>query len=210
MEFVTIPFDYDELPAASQSAIVPICIARDDEEGKPIAWEWFEAIARIPDRLRNLARRHLDDVWRASEISEWALHKIWRLHGRDLGRAPEYRVYAHAAWRAKDLRAGSWHERRGVVIALEGLETVIRDRILADKSEYERAYQRRLDFKALSERLVEEGLEDVSEMLDLLRDGCTWDEVGERFGRTADAARVRFRRKTAGIIPEWPHRKPPR
>ena len=204
MEFVTIPFDYATLSAANQSSVVPICIARDDDEGQPIAWEWFEAVARISDRMRGLARRYLEDVWRASELSEWALHKLWRLHGCDFGHHPEYRVYAHASWHAKDLQAGSWHERRGVVTALDGLDTVVRERLLTDRNQYERAYQRKLDFQALSQQLVDEGLGDVSEMLDLIRDGCSWDEIGERFGRTADSARVRFRRKTSGIVPRGP------
>ena len=39
-------------------------------------------------------------------------------------------------------------------------------------------------------------------LLDLLRDGATWDEIGERLGRRADAARMRFHRKTAPILSE--------
>src|SRR5215471_1748370 len=61
MQFVTIPFDYDELPESTRAAVIPICIARDDEEGRPIAWGWFEAIGRIPDRMLALARRYLRD-----------------------------------------------------------------------------------------------------------------------------------------------------
>jgi len=200
MQFVTIPFDYDELPESARAAVIPICIARDDEEGRPIAWGWFEAIARIPDRMLALARRYLRDPWRASELSEGAVHRVWRRHGSDFGRRPEGRLYAHAAWHAKDLQAGSWHERRGIVTALEDLENVVRNRILVDPSNYGRIYQGQLDYRGLSSRLDEEGLEDVREMLDLLRDGATWDEVGERLGRRADAARMRFHRKTKRII----------
>ena len=39
MDFVTIPFDYHEFSAADQASIIPICIARNDDEGRPIAWE---------------------------------------------------------------------------------------------------------------------------------------------------------------------------
>ena len=52
----------------------------------------------------------------------------------------------------------------------------------------------------MAKRVVDEGLEDCSAMLDLLRDGCSWDEVGERLGRTADAARMKFHRKTTDMI----------
>jgi hypothetical protein len=200
MEFVTIPFNYDALPAGSQAAVIPICIAREDDEGRTIAWEWFEAIARIPDRMIALARRYLSDPWRASELSEGTLHRVWRKHGSDFGRRPEYRLYAHATWHARDLQAGSWHERRGIVKGLDDLEVVVRNRILVDPANYLQRYHGALDYRALSTRLVEEGLEDVSQMLDLLRDGATWDEIGERLGRRADAARMRFRRKTAKIV----------
>jgi hypothetical protein len=200
MKFVTIPFDYDEKSAAIQAAIVPICVARNDLEGKPIAWEWFEALSRIPERMISLARRYLDDVWRASELSEGALHKIWRLHGHDFGRNPERRLYAQALWHARDLQAGTWRERRGVVRALEGLEHSLRERALTDWRESHQVYQGWLDFNILGRRLADEGLHDVSAMLDLLLDGCTWDEVGKRLGRSGDAARMKFHRKTAGIV----------
>ena len=200
MEFVTIPFDYDELPDVARATVIPICIARNDQQGSPIAWGWFEAIARIPDRMVSLARRYLCDPWRVSELSEEALHRVWRKHGTDFGQRPEYRIYAHASWHARDLRAGSWHERRGIVTGLDDLEQVVRNRILVDPANYVQRYHGDLDYRALSARLVEEGLEDVSQMLDLLRDGATWDEIGERLGRRADAARMRFRRKTAMIV----------
>ena len=203
MQFVTIPFDYEELPEPARAAVIPICIARNDQAGTPIAWGWFEAVARIPDRMLALARRYLCDPWRASELSEEAVHKVWNLHGENFGRRPEGLVYAHAAWHAKDKQAGSWHERRGIVTGLDALENVVRDRILVDPADYDRRYQGRLDYRALSDRLDEEGLEDVRVMLDLLRDGATWDEVGERLGRSADAARMRFHRKTAPIVSKW-------
>src|ERR1019366_6509897 len=153
----------------------------------PIAWGWFEAIARIPDRMLALARRYLCDPWRASELSEEAVHRVWRRHGDDFGRRPEGRLYAHAAWHAKDLQAGPWHERRGIVTGLDDLENVVRERILVDPANYDRRYQGRIDYRTLSDRLDKGGLEDVRVMLALLRDGATWDEVGERLGRRGDA-----------------------
>lgn len=200
MQLVTIPFDFNELPEAAQAAVIPICIARNDQEGRPIAWEWFEAIARIPDRMLSLARRYLSDPWRASELAEGALHQVWRRHGSDFGRRPEGRLYAQAAWHAKDLQAGSWQERRGIVTRLDDLENVIRNRILVDPANYVQRYHGHLDYDALSSRLDQEGLEDVRQMLDLLRDGATWDEIGERLGRRSDAVRMRFHRRTARIV----------
>jgi hypothetical protein len=103
------------------------------------------------------------------------------------------------------LQFGSWRERRGVLTGLEDLEIVVRERILADPADYERTYQGHLDYRALSDSLDQEGLVDVREMLDMLRDGATWDEVGERLGKTPDAARMKFHRKTARVVGE--HRR---
>ena len=112
MHFVTIPFDYKELPELDRAAVIPICIARNDQAGTPIAWGWFEAAARLSDRMLALARRYLRNTWRASELSEAAVHRALRRHGEDLGRRPEGRLYAHAARHARYLKAGSWHDLR--------------------------------------------------------------------------------------------------
>jgi DNA-directed RNA polymerase specialized sigma24 family protein len=199
MQVVTIPFGYEELPQASQAAVIPICIAREDEDGRPIAWGWFEAMARIPDRVLGLARRYLCDPWRASELAEGALHQVWHLHGNDFGRWPEWRLYSIATWHARDLRAGSWRQRRGIVAGLDDLERTVRQHILVDPANYGERYQAELDYRALGACLDEEGLGDVREMLDMVRDDATWDEIGERMGRSADAARLRFKRKLTKI-----------
>ena len=102
MHVVTIPFDYENLSAAEQAGIVPICIKATDDEGNLIAWGWFEAVAVVQNNLRLLARSCLDDVWRVSEITEAAVHRLWRLHGNSLGRHPSRRVYAAAKWEARD------------------------------------------------------------------------------------------------------------
>src|SRR5579862_3546411 len=108
MHVVTIPFDYENLSPAEQAGIVPICIKATDDEGNPIAWVGFEAVERIQNNLRLLAKFFLDDVWRVAEITEAAVHHLWRLHGNNLGRHPSRRVYAAAKWEARDRKAGSW------------------------------------------------------------------------------------------------------
>jgi hypothetical protein len=104
MHFVTIPFDYKELPEPDRAAVIPICIPRNDRVGTPIAWGWFEAATRLSDRMLALARRYLRNTWRVSEFFQVAVHRVWRPHGEDLGRRPEGRLFAHAAWHAKYLR----------------------------------------------------------------------------------------------------------
>jgi len=194
MEVVIIPFEYEKLPLAEQTEIVPICIKSTDEAGNPIDRGWFEAVARVQDPLRALAKFWLDDVWRVSEITEAAVHALWYRHGRRLGRSPSSRVYAAAKWQAQDLRAGGWHSRRRIVQTLGELEVVVRERVLVDPKNYGRVYEDELFFKDLAERLKNEGLGDISEMLKLALDGLTWDEIGRQIGKPPDPSRIRFGR----------------
>lgn len=194
MQVVTIPFNYEELSPSEQAGIVPICIRSADDEGNPIDWGWFEATARVQDPLRTLARSWLHDVWRVSEITEAAVQSLWRKHGHSLGRSPSRRVYVAARWQAQDKKFETWQSRRGVLLALDDLEQVVRQRVLIDPADYGRVYEDDLYFKELSARLESEGLEHVSQTLKLLRDGCTWDEIGREVGKSPDAARMGFRR----------------
>jgi hypothetical protein len=203
MHFVTIPFEYEDLPAPRQAAIIPICIQRTDRDGSPIAWGWFDAAARVQQRLRSLARYVLEDECQVSELAESALHSLWYKHGSDFGRSPGRRLYTQARWQAQDLKAGGRNTRRGVLLALDDVDQAVRDSLMADPADYSQMYQRKLDLDAVTERLVNEGCEDASRILDLLLDGCTWQEVGDRLGKNADAARVQFRRSTARVLPDF-------
>ncbi|MGI9074127.1 MAG: hypothetical protein ACR2JB_23075 [Bryobacteraceae bacterium] len=200
MQVVTIPFDYEELSPSEQAGIVPICIKATDEEGNPIDWGWFEAASRVQEPLRALARSLLDDVWRASEITEAAVHNLWNRHGHRLGLQPSRRVYAAAKWEARDRKAGSWQSRRRVLRAFEDLEEVVRKRVLIDPANYGRVYEDELYFEELRKQLEAQGLGDVSEMLKLVRNGCTWLEIGTQLGKEPDTARIRFRRWTTKIF----------
>ena len=194
MHVVTIPFDYEKLSPAEQAGIVPICIKATDDTGNPIAWGWFEAVERIQNNLRLLAKFFLDDVWRVSEITEAAVHHLWKLHGNNLGRHPSRRVYAAAKWEARDRKAGSWQCRKKTLLALDELERVVHQRVLVDPVNYGRVYEDDLYFKKLGEGLEDMGLDDVSHMLKLVRDGRKWDEIGREVGMGPDAARIRFGR----------------
>ena len=37
-------------------------------------------------------------------------------------------------------------------------------------------------------------MDDVIQTLKLVRDGCTWDEIGQQVGKQPATARIRFRR----------------
>lgn len=192
MDIVVIPFNFEELSPREQSKIVPICLTRKDRLGNDIAWGWFEAVNKIQSPLKSLARRILLDIWRTSEIADMAVQSVWQSHGGDFGRRPEHRVYAQAKWYAQDLQAGSQRERRGRTVALEDLEESIRKKALVDPAEYDARYVAGIQLSELSQRLEELGRSDVKAMLDHLRSGCNWDEVGALTGQTANTAQRRF------------------
>jgi hypothetical protein len=194
MEVVVIPFEYEHLSPAEQAAIIPICIKSTDHEGKPIDRGWFEAAAEVQDPLRALARFWLYDVWRVSEITEAAVHKLWFLHGHHLGRKPSSRVYSAAKWQAQDLRVGDWQSRRGTLQTFSDLEAAFRQKLLVDPTDYGKLYLDDVFIKDLAEQLSNEGLPDVRQMLMLLLDGYTWDQIGEVMGKRPDPARIRFSR----------------
>jgi hypothetical protein len=194
MRYVTIPFDFEKLPPERQTRIVPICIERCDRDGSDIAWGWFEAVETVQDPLRRLAGSWLHDVWRVSELAEASVHTLWYRHRFELGRRPGSRILTQAKWYARDLQAGSWQRRRGVLEGLDGLDALFRARVLTDPSRYEHIYQREIYFKALGKQLEDSGQEDVSRMLTFVRDGRSWAEIGQLLGRDPDAARIKFRR----------------
>jgi hypothetical protein len=201
MHYVTIPFGFEEFPADQQASVVPICIERTDRDGHDIAWGWFEAVDAVQEPLRRLARSWLEDVWRVSELAEASVHTLWYRHRSNLGFRPASRVLAQAKWHARDLQAGTWQRRRGVVVGLNGLDELLRSRALTDPKEYERVYEKEMYFKALGEQLEEAGQVDVSQMLKLVRDGRTWPEIGEQLGKDPDAARMKFRRWINRFLP---------
>ncbi len=201
MQYVTIPFEFENLAGEERATVVPICIERTDREGREIAWGWFEAAEAVQEPLRRLARSWLEDVWRVSELTEKAVHTLWYRHQSDFGRRPGSRVLAQAKWDARNLQAGSWQSRRGVLRGLEGLDELHRARVLTDPARYEDLYEKELYFKSLSEKLVDAGQADVSEMLTFVRDGRSWAEIGEQLGKDPDAARMKFRRWLNRFLP---------
>lgn len=201
MQYVTIPLEFESLPGEAKASIVPICIERADRDGQEIAWGWFEAVEIVQEPLRRLARSWLEDVWRVSELAEASVHTLWYKHRTELGRRPESRVLAQAKWHARDLQAGTWQQRRGVVVGLEGLDELYRSRVLTDPARYEDLYERNMYFKALGDKFRDAGQADVGEMLKFIRNGCSWAEIGEQLGKDPDAARMKFRRWMSRFLP---------
>jgi hypothetical protein len=186
MGLVTIPFDFDE--TRNPHRVIPICIEDTDRYGRPINPGWFQAVLPIADPLRRLAGRILGDAWRVSELSEGSVHALWYKHGDDLGRNPSGRIYAHAKWRAQDLRAGGRNARRGIEVEL--LDTLRASLLPIDD------ISRRIEIQEIAEVLDQHfernGVPHVSEMLDLWLYGWTWPEIADHIGKQPKAATKDF------------------
>jgi hypothetical protein len=188
---VNIPFDYDP----DRDRILPICLPAQDDDGKPIAWGWFEAVARIENPLRNLTRRALGDESYVSELTETALKIVWKNHGENYGRSPSARIYRQAEWSARDMKFGGCErDRRGLNVALEDLHEALRGTLLVDSSDYEAQYIEEMDLAKVSAVFRSRGRDDIAEMLQHVRDGCKWKEVGARMNCDPNVAQRKYRR----------------
>jgi hypothetical protein len=105
---------------------------------------------------------------------------------------PDRQIHAHAHWFAKDLQVGTHRERRGKTVAISDIEESIRKKALVDPVEYERKYIAGIQLSELGRRMEREGHPDLKVMLDHLRNGCNWDEVGDLMGQSANTAYQRF------------------
>jgi hypothetical protein len=186
MGLITIPFDFDE--SRDLPHIIPICIEDTDRDGRIINPGWFRAVVPIADPLRRLAQLVIGDGWRVSELTEGSVHAQWYKHEDHLGRNPSGRIYAHAKWRARDLKAGGRNMRRGVEIEL--LDK-LRRRLRALDNVHDAAQHREL-VRSLEEHFTANGVPHVTEMLDMWLHGLPWEEIAEQVGKKPKAATKDF------------------
>lgn len=185
---ITIPFDYNEKAAGS---VVPICIDEVDCDGALIDPRWFElGVVPVADRLRKIADRVLLDVWHVSEITEHAVHSVWRTHRGDLGNEPSLRILKRAHWYAEDLRAGGRRARRKTDVELFA-STVD---ALQDKFDLAADYEARETLDRLMEELERQGLHDVREMAQMMLRDADSNELIGRFGKSRNTLSQRFYR----------------
>lgn len=179
--FVIIPFDYGRLPEPDRKAVVPICIQSTDRHGKSIAPVWFEqGVAPIYKELVDLAFYKLGDSWRASELAEISVHKLWKQHGADAGDTPWRRVWRQAFWDAKDMAAGDWRARRYRLIyrTLEQLDREFPDKTV-DPTNFKQLFDDRLQIEQIENELREDGLQVMADVLESLMRGDSWVQIGE-------------------------------
>jgi hypothetical protein len=94
----------------------------------------------------------------------------------------------------RDLRASNARIRRGLNVGLEELDRALYERVLTDPCDYHAKYCIDMDLAALGQRLREKKLEDIDEILQMVRDGCTWKEIGKKMSRDPNVTQRRFRR----------------
>lgn len=177
MPVVTIPFDYDE---RVHESVVPICVCDTDPEGNVIHPAWFElGVAPMAGQLRRLAYRMLNDVWRVSEITERAVHSVWRSRGADLGTDPGVIVYTNAKWHARDLRAGGKRARTGYDVELfeETLD------LLRERFDFAAAAEAKDLLDKLVAQAAELGMSEAVAMVPMMLRGCSADEYVKKFGK---------------------------
>jgi hypothetical protein len=182
---VVIPDNYEELPLSQQKEIIPICIRASDERGHRIAPDWFSrGVAPVQKELVGMARHELGDPWRASELAEATVHRLWARHGDSIGHHPDRRVLKKAVWIAWELKAGHWHQMKygDLYLALDFLDEKMKIQALADPVESAERLEQQMMLDSIENRLRREGRIDIQTAFRLLRRGYTWQEVAEHMG----------------------------
>ena len=130
-QFVTIPFDWDDLPEEERKRIVPIIVHTLDERGYPIPEAWFDqGIAPVYRHLVTIAKWHLGDPWDVSRLVQLTVNTLFERYGTDLGRCPWRRVLREAIWTAQNLSAGGSRADRNRQArhgSIQGMEDTIID-----------------------------------------------------------------------------------
>jgi hypothetical protein len=185
---ITIPFDYNEKDAGS---VVPICIDEVDCDGALIDPRWFEfGVVPAADQLRRMAERILHDVWYVSEITEYAVHSVWRAHRTDLGKEPSHRILKRAHWYAEDVRVGGRRVRRKTDVELFA-STV---ESLQDQFDLVADFENRQIVGRLIEELERQGMHDIRDMVSMVLRDAESSELVRRFGSSRNTLSQRFYR----------------
>lgn len=188
MPVITIPFDYDE---RTHPAVVPICVADTDLHGNPVHRGWIElGVVPVADRLLKIADRLLADKYRASEITEYAVHSLSRTHGEQVGDRPSVKVLNRARLFAVDQRAGGRRTRRRLDVELftETLEA------LEDQVDFAADLAARDTLDKIVEQLDLLGLQHVKEILPWMLRNAEGSELTGRFGQKRNTVTKQFYR----------------
>jgi hypothetical protein len=200
MAVITIPFDYSEI---THPQTIPICIADTDANGNPVHAGWIEhGVVPVVDRLVRIAGRVLSDKYRASEITEYAVHSLSRIHGDNIGDRPAIKVLNRARFHAEDLRVGGRRARRKLDVELF-VGTL-------DSLQYQFDLAAALEAEQMLDKIVEQldilGLDHVKELLPWMLRNADGHELTSHFGQKRNTLTTRFYRgmrkaaNAAGIV----------
>ena len=195
MAVITIPFDYSE---ETHPHVIPICIAEIDTRGNPVHRAWVEhGVVPVVGGLLKIADRLLADKFRASEITEYAVHSLSRTHGENLGDRPSVKVLNRARLHAVDLRAGGRRSRRKLDVELfvETLDA------LQDQYNFAAAIEADDMVDKIVAQLDVLGLERVKELVPWMLRDAEGHELTSEFGQKRNTITTRFyrgMRKAAG------------
>ena len=188
MAIITVPFDYSE---ASHPGVVPICILDEDVHGHPIHREWIDyGVVPVTTNLLGIAGRLLHDKFRASEITEYAVHSLSRKHGNQIGDRPTIKVLNRAREHAVDLRDGGRRFRRNLDVELfaKTLEA------LEDQTDFAAQLEARNTLDRIMEEVERLGLQGVKELLPLMLRNAEGAELSTLFGQKRNTITKRFYR----------------
>lgn len=195
MPVITIPFDYDP----QKYDEVPIFLNDTDDDGDKIFFGWIEAVVPVQDKLRSLARRVLQDVWRVSELTDVTLRYLWRTHRENLGPHPSFRVYRSANKQAHHLEDPGARVHCQLNFSLDWLDEYQLDSLVETDYGTESQLQRNLDLDRFESKLKQQGSRTELEVYRLLRAGYYWREIGPKVGERPNTIFRRFRRQILGI-----------
>jgi hypothetical protein len=188
MAVITIPFDYDE---DTHPTVVPICIADTDSHGNAVHRGWIElGVVPAVDRLLKIADRLLADKFRASEITEYAVHSLSKTHGENFGDQPSVKVLNSARLYAVDQRAGGRRYRRRLDVelftgTLEALE---------DQYDLASDFAARETLDKIVEQVDPLELDRVKEILPFMLRNAEGTELTRMFGQKRNTITKRFYR----------------
>jgi hypothetical protein len=192
MPVITIPFDYD--PGKYGDSLVPIFLNDTDVRGDQIFFGWIEAVVSVQDKLKEIARRVLSDVWRVSELTDITVHHLWEKHRDNVGPHPSYRIYKTALRKAHGIEDPGARAHLGLNLALDALEQYKLDALVSDSTDFENLYHRYLDLNRMEARIKGAAKRDEAESYRMLRSGYDWREISRAVGDNRNTVYRRFHR----------------
>ena len=126
-----------------------------------------------------------------SEVTDLAIHQLWRQYREDLGCHPSFRVQDRE--KAVFLRSGG-RAHLALNLSLDALEGYRRDALIGDTVDTERGYHTNLDIERFEKKVRQMGRKSELDTYRMLKAGYDWHEISQRIGEPPNTLHRRFRR----------------